>query len=68
MECFQSCSNLQEMNIPESVKVIGKLAFSGCKSLKKVVFPKRAFTVEKHAFGYTPTLIEFVNKPEGLKL
>ena len=36
---FQECVNLQQINIPSSVKYIGPGAFYGCTALEKVIFP-----------------------------
>lgn len=36
---FQECVNLQQINIPSSVKYIGPGAFHGCTALEKVIFP-----------------------------
>ena len=38
VEAFMSCVDLQEINIPASVKSIGYGALGGCKNLKKIVF------------------------------
>lgn len=36
---YDSCSALESIVIPESVKTIGKMAFAGCSSLKSIKFP-----------------------------
>lgn len=37
--CFQYCSSLTEVQLPKSLKNIGKFAFDGCTSLKSISLP-----------------------------
>ena len=45
-----TCWNLQEVNIPSSVKTIGHDAFDRCVSLKKIELPDGLETIEWEAF------------------
>lgn len=46
---FMGCEKLREINIPDSVKLIGLEAFSGCTNLSSV-FAKGVETIEDNAF------------------
>ncbi len=43
-------SNINTIDIPDTVKEIGAAAFSNCKKLEKVVFPNALQTIETSAF------------------
>lgn len=47
-ELIAGCNNTR---IPDSVKVIGKSAFSGCTSLTEINIPKGVTSIEEYAFG-----------------
>jgi hypothetical protein len=71
------CSGLLVLEIPESVQVIGKFAFSHCSSLISITIPARISTLKIHAaaFSNCKSLISlvipnhdnvmFVMPPEG---
>ena len=44
------CSNLQELNLPDSVINIGSDAFSSCSSLKDIYIPASVKSIGHHAF------------------
>lgn len=48
---FRDCENLVSVQIPDSVKSIGKLAFQNCPSLKSVSIGRGVETLGKQAFG-----------------
>ena len=47
---FQFCEKLESINIPLSVKNIGRCAFLGCKSLKYVVIPSSVKSIHVDVF------------------
>lgn len=55
MEDFK---DLEEIEIPEGIKTIGKEAFYGCISLKKVYLPSTLQVIETAAFGDCDNLID----------
>ena len=69
---FQSCSALEEINLPEGVKIIEKRAFYYCNSIKKLVLPASLEKVGEDAFAICTQLesIEILSKldafPAGL--
>lgn len=46
-----SCYSLQEVNLPDSLIEIGKLAFDDCHQLKSVVIPDSVEKIEENAFN-----------------
>lgn len=48
---FHNCKNLAEINIPCTVKSIGKSAFTYCESLESVAFPKIIRDIGNGAFS-----------------
>lgn len=48
---FADCTGLEEISIPNSVKVISGQAFDGCVGLKKVSIPAGTTNVEYNAFS-----------------
>ena len=57
-EAFVRHRNLAEINIPSSVRSIGRDAFSGCNSLQKLVIPEGVKTIKTDAFACCRTLKE----------
>lgn len=49
-KAFKGCSNLQEVILPSSLKVIKEEAFSGCSELTWIVIPFSVQTLETNAF------------------
>lgn len=48
--CFQGCSNLENIKIPNSVTTIKDYAFYGCNDLKTIYIGSGVTTIEVHAF------------------
>lgn len=48
--CFQECTALEMIVLPEGIETIENCAFFGCTSLKKVVFPNSLKTLAYGAF------------------
>lgn len=65
-EAFQYGRNLVEITIPESVTVIEKKAFAGCRKVKAIHFSQGLESVGQEAFSDMESL-EDVTLPEGLK-
>lgn len=47
---FYECSNLQSVNIPNSITTIGDWAFSGCSNLLSIPIPNSVTTIGYYAF------------------
>lgn len=56
--CFANCSNLTEMNIPETVVEIGASVFAGCSNLTKINIPETVTKIGKAAFDCCTSLTE----------
>lgn len=63
---FYGCTNLKEVNLPNSLKYIGSNAFIGCKFLKRIILPIGIETINDYAFGDCISLKE-VNFPNTLQ-
>ena len=59
MGAFSYCSNLEKINIAESVKKIDRYAFLYCENLREITFNDNFnATIEHSAFSHTTWLIE----------
>ncbi len=54
--CFNSCTSLTSISLPESVKKIGNYCFASCSSLKEVSLPNSLETIANHAFAWCSSL------------
>ena len=50
---FRSCSNLNAIELPSTIKTIGGWAFYGCSSLKEITLPAAVETIDASAFQYS---------------
>lgn len=48
--CFNSCKNLQQVQLPATLKTIGASAFANCRKLVAVNFPIELSSIEDRAF------------------
>ena len=65
---FYNCSNIEIINIPDSVKSIGDNAFYGCSVLKKIeVSPDNSYYSSSNGILYNKDKSEFIYIPEGLR-
>ena len=51
--CFMGCSNLTSIVIPNSVTVVGDLAFQDCSSLTSIYIPNSVTTIGENAFEFS---------------
>lgn len=64
--CFYSCSLLQKINLPNSIKMIGDSTFSngstfsGCSSLESIDLPDKITCIHANSFSYCSSLKEIV--------
>ena len=67
---FADCEKLEEVTIPDSVKIIGIRAFSNCPSLKKIEIPDSVTEIGEQAFlGCTSlTEVKLPDNPEFTSL
>ena len=63
---FNGCSNLEEIDLPDSVKEIGSNAFSGCAKLSSITLGSNITTIGYNAF-YGLTNLTTVTLPSKLK-
>ena len=63
--CFEMCSSLTEIVIPESVTYIGSGAFKNCSDLTRVKLPSSTTTILTDTFAGCGSLSE-INIPSGL--
>ena len=56
--CFQNCSSLTSINLPNSITTIGKNAFSSCTSLESISLPNSLETIMSHAFAWCTAIKE----------
>ena len=57
--CFRGCERLEEIELPDSLGVVGLSAFADCKALKRISIPKRC--------EMEPGIMELKEKP-GLQI
>lgn len=55
---FDSCSELETIDLGTSLKTVGYLAFASCSSLKKIDFPEGMTTMENCPVGNCANLTE----------
>jgi len=55
---FQGCSNLTNLSIADTIRVVGETAFNGCVNLSSVAFSRNLKTIEEGAFLYCSSLSE----------
>jgi len=65
-DAFNRRHDIVEVILPSTIKIIGKRAFSGCKSLKKVILPPGLVSMGEEAFGGCESL-ESIIIPGSLK-
>lgn len=63
---FSDCSNVTQVNIPDSIKKVGKSAFDGCVGIKKIDFAGTECTIGESAFAHCSSLTD-INLPSALK-
>ena len=63
---FEGRSNLEKINLPKSLKSIGKEAFIGCVSLETIEIPEGVTEIKEKAFEYCRNLKK-INLPKSLK-
>lgn len=64
---FYNCSNLTNIEIPNSVTSIGYRAFDDCSSLKKIVIPENVTSIEWGAFCNCSSLAN-IKIPKGVTI
>ncbi len=62
---FIGCTNLTEINLPNSVTSIGKRAFYGCTNLTEINFPDSLTSIESEAFFKCQSITE-INFPDSI--
>lgn len=62
---FQLVTEIEEVILPDTIKIIGQFAFYGCNNLKKINFPNNLIEIHRNAF-FNATKLENVILPESL--
>ncbi len=63
---FENCKTMRNVEIPSTVKTIGKKAFAGCSNLNEVVIPDSVTEIGDSAFAKCSKLSS-VSLPDSLK-
>ncbi|MBP5441743.1 MAG: leucine-rich repeat protein [Treponema sp.] len=58
--CFESCTNLIDIRIPNTLKTIGVAAFSNCSNLKTVIIPNGITLISAAAFASCANLVNIL--------
>ena len=61
--CFCSCSNLESVQLPDTLEIIGFQAFAWCKALKNISFPLSVVTIGTDAFFACESLQDVLLPP-----
>lgn len=64
---FDSCFDLESVQLPNTLKIIGDCAFSDCKHLKRITIPDHVTHIHTCAFADCSSLEE-LNFPSGLQV
>lgn len=62
---FELVTEIEEVILPDTIKIIGQFAFYGCNNLEKINFPNSLIEIHKDAFSKA-TKLENVILPESL--
>ena len=63
---FEFCQNLETLDLPDTIKMIGARAFFNCRKLTNLKLPNQIETIGDFAFAYCVSLKEFYI-PDALK-
>ena len=63
---FEENNSIKSVDIPDSVKKVGRVAFQECKNLQKVSFGNNVNKIGTLAFAYCP-LLEKIDLPDSLR-
>jgi len=55
---FQWATDLEEVTIPNTVKIIGEAAFNKCPKLRSITIPNSVVTIEEWGIAHNPSLRE----------
>ena len=64
--CFEDCTSLYSVTIPDTVKIIKEHAFSGCTSLETVEIPDGVKKIKGYAF-FGCSALETIEIPDSVK-
>ena len=59
---FYNCDSLTDIEIPNSVKIVGGFAFAYCENLAKVVLPESVMNIDGRAFAESYNLTRVILK------
>ena len=65
VSAFGMCSNLEEIELPESVRTIGASAFLGCSNLRRIIIPEGVKAIEGETFYHCESL-ESIELPDSI--
>lgn len=63
--CFENCTSLTEVNLPDSMEIIVHQAFMGCTSLTSITLPDSITEIGEEAFRDCTSLAD-VTLPDGI--
>jgi len=65
-QLFKDCTNLQAVDLPEGLEIIGAEAFKDCENLAQITLPSTLTTIGNEVFGGCEKLTD-VTLPESLQ-
>lgn len=66
-ETFMGCEKMEQVELCDSIEVIGARAFSGCESLKEIELPKSLRTINKYSFANCKSMEDLSLRGRKLK-
>lgn len=65
---FAECEDLEEIGLPQTLKILGDGAFRGCRSLRKISIPSGVTELPREAFAYCRSLVTVALPPTLRKI
>ncbi len=66
-KAFFSCSDVEEVKLPESIRTIGAFAFANCSYIKRINIPNALLALSESSFSGCRALSGSISLPIGIK-